>query len=80
MYLNVTDHRSNSGLLYVLYYVGHIYGPQNGKIMNLFIDDLHLPVVEDNGTGLGNVSEVCTIYVCVCARSWHVCACVYIHT
>lgn len=36
---------------------GHIYGPQKGKLMNMFIDDLHLPVNEDDGTGIGSVSE-----------------------
>ena len=39
-------------------------------MMNMFIDDLHLPVNKDDGTGIGSVSEVC---VCVC-----VCVCVFV--
>ena len=59
-------------------YLGHVYGPQNGKIMNLFIDDLHLPVVKDDGTGLGNVSEVSIQCACVCVCAcMHVCVCVH---
>ena len=50
--------------------LGHIYGPQKGKMMHLFVDDLHLPVIQDDGTGLGNVSEVCNtaccLYACMC--------------
>ena len=62
---------------------GHIYGPQKGKMMHLFVDDLHLPVIQDDGTGLGNVSEVCNtaccLYTCICNISVCVCVCVCVY-
>ena len=38
---------------------GPIYGPQKGKLMNLFVDDLQLPSCESAESGIGSVSEVC---------------------
>ena len=48
-------HLSHHVLLHVLYcYSGQMYGPHQSKMMNWFIDDLHLPTSKRSGP----VSEV----------------------
>ena len=44
-------------------YIGQTYGPFQGKLMNCFLDDIHLPTQDKNN----NMSEVYTyMYMYVC--------------